>query len=90
MTVQIAVRIRKEIADTLDQAVARGEFATRTEAIRVGLDALARRLREQEIAEEYRRAYGSKPQEEWVGEFGLSLLRSAIASETPADEAHPG
>ena len=82
MTVQIAVRISREVVDALDDAVARGEFATRTEAVRVALDELAQRLRDQEIAEEYRRAYTEKPQEEWIGELGLSLLGTAVASET--------
>lgn len=81
MTVQIAVRISREVVEVLDDAVARGEFATRTEAVRVALDELARRLRDQEIAEEYRRAYTAKPQEEWTGDLGLSLLGTAIASE---------
>lgn len=88
MTIQIAVRIADEIADELDRAVARGEFATRTEAIRVGLEALAKRLRDDEIAKEYRDAYGAKPQEEWVGAFGLTLLQSAVAGEIAANTSH--
>lgn len=80
MTKQIAVRIDTEVADTLDRAVERGEFATRTDAIRSALDALARQIRDREIAEEYRRAYGEKPQEAWVGDIGLVLMGS-----TPTD-----
>ena len=82
MTIQIAVRIPEAVADTLDAAVARGQFATRTDAVRSALDEFARRLRDQEIAEEYRRAYAATPQEEWIGDLGLSLLGAAIAGET--------
>lgn len=86
MTVQIAVRIADEIAEELDRAVSRGEFANRTEAIRVALDCLARRLRDSEIADEYRRAYGSQPQEEWIGELGRSVLDAMVATEK---QTHP-
>ena len=65
----------------MDRAVARGEFSTRTEAIRSALERLTREIRDREIAEEYRRAYTEQPQEEWVGEFGMSLLRSAALAE---------
>lgn len=82
MTVQIAVRISRDVVDVLDEAVARGEFATRTDAVRVALDELARRLRDQEIADEYRRAYTAAPQEEWIGDLGLALLGAAVAAES--------
>ena len=49
MTIQIAVRIPDDIAHAIDGAVDRGEFATRTEAVRVALEGLARRLRDDEI-----------------------------------------
>jgi Arc/MetJ-type ribon-helix-helix transcriptional regulator len=84
MTVRIAVRISDSVAEALDRAVARGEYATRTQALRVALERLERELRDREIAQEYRRAYGEKPQQEWIGELGLALLASAAASEKPA------
>lgn len=87
MTVQIAVRIPNDVAVTIDGAVDRGEFATRTEAVRVALEGLAKRLREDEIRAEYERAYGAIPQEEWLGSFGLSLLSAATVDEPPLDGA---
>ncbi len=85
MTIQIADRIPDDIAQAIDGAVDRGEFATRTEAVRVALEGLAKRLRDDEIQAEYERAYGAIPQEEWVGALGLSLLAAAAADEPPFD-----
>ena len=78
------------MAEALDRAVARGEYATRTQAVRVALERLEREIRDGEIAEEYRRAYGEKPQQEWIGEFGLALLASAVGSERPAGSRRRG
>lgn len=79
MSHQIAVRLSTEDLSQLDAAVNRGEFASRAEAVRAGLELVLARQREQEIAEEYRRAYTERPQEEWVGEAGASLMGEALA-----------
>ncbi len=49
MSVQIPVRIPREDAKKLDDAVARGRFANRSEALREGLALLLREEREREI-----------------------------------------
>lgn len=76
---QIAVRLSNEDLLQLDAAVNRGEFASRAEAVRAGLELVLARQREREIAEEYRRAYAEQPQEPWVGEVGASLMGEALA-----------
>lgn len=81
MTIQIPVRIPEEDAAALDAAVARGAYASRSDAIRQAIDLLLKELREQEIIEAYRRGYGKYPQEEWVGEVGLALLAEFVAEE---------
>ena len=81
MTVQIPVRIPVEDAKRLDEAVARGRFASRSEAIREGLALLLREEREREIDDAYRRAYEKYPQEERVGQDGLILLQRLVESE---------
>lgn len=81
MTVQIPVRIPEEDAEALDAAVARGAYASRSDAIRQAIDLLLRELREQEIVEAYRRGYGKYPQEEWIGEVGIALLTEFVAEE---------
>ena len=86
MTIQIAVRIPENVAHAIDRAVERGEYATRTEAVRVALEGLAKRVRDDEIRSEYERAYGAVPQEEWIGSLGLSLMAAATADESQVDE----
>lgn len=78
MTVQIPVRIPKRDAELLDEAVARGRFASRSEALREGLAMLLREERDREIAEAYRRAYEKYPQEDRVGQDGLILLQRLV------------
>ncbi len=81
MTVQIPVRIPEEDARRLDEAVARGRFASRSEALREGLSNLLREEREREIVDAYRRGYEKHPQEDWVGEVGLWALTQMVAAE---------
>lgn len=86
MTVQIPVRIPERDAELLDEAVARGRFASRSEALREGLALLLREEREREIEEAYRRAYTEFPQEDWVGEVGIALLSALIEVEERGKE----
>ena len=86
MTVQIPVRIPDRDAELLDEAVARGRFASRSEALRQGLALLLRGERDQEIADAYRRAYEKHPQEDWIGEVGLWALSQIVAAEEKGQE----
>lgn len=86
MTVQIPVRIPDEDARKLDEAVASGRFATRSEALREGLAMLLREEREREIEEAYRRAYERYPQEDWIGEVGLWAMTQIVAAEEAGQE----
>ena len=81
MTVQIPVRIPEDDAKALDEAVSRGTFGSRSEAVREAIDMLLKELREREIDEAYRRGYGKHPQEESVGEAGLELFAARVAAE---------
>ncbi len=86
MTVQIPVRIPERDAELLDEAVARGRFASRSEALREGLALLLREEREREIEEAYRRAYEKYPQEDWIGEVGLWALAQIVGAEEAGRE----
>jgi Arc/MetJ-type ribon-helix-helix transcriptional regulator len=86
MTVQIPVRIPDEDARRLDEAVARGRFASRSDALREGLARVLREERDREIAEQYRRGYGKYPQEEWIGEVGLWAMTQIVAAEEAGRE----
>ena len=81
MTVQIPVRIPERDAELLDDAVARGRFASRSDALREGLALVLREEREREIEEAYRRAYTKYPQEDWIGEVGLWAFSQIVAAE---------
>ncbi len=85
MSVQIPVRIPEEDAKKLDDCVARGRFANRSEAFREGLALLLREEREREIEEAYRRAYELCPQEDRVGQDGLILLQQRIEAEEDSE-----
>ena len=74
MTIQVLVRLAEEDVPALDAMVAEGRFASRSEALRAGLAQVLRKEWERAIDEAYRRGYGVKPQEEWVGEIGLAGL----------------
>ena len=62
----------------VDGAVRAGRFESRAAAVREGLERLLRDEREREIAESYRRAYATHPEEEWLGEVGLALAAERI------------
>ena len=81
MTTQVPVRLTDTDLAELDKAVACGTFASRSDALRAGLRAVLRELREREIDESYRRGYGKYPQEEWIGELGLASLEAFFAAE---------
>jgi Arc/MetJ-type ribon-helix-helix transcriptional regulator len=85
MSVQIAVRLADEDLERLDAAVARGAFPSRAAAVRAGLDQLLREEREAHIAEAYRRAYATVPEEDGAGRAGLSLGAALLAGDGPAD-----
>ena len=74
MTIQVPVRLTEEDVAALDEVVASGRFASRSDVLRTALEGLLREEREREIDEAYRRGYGAHPQEEWIGESGLAAL----------------
>jgi Arc/MetJ-type ribon-helix-helix transcriptional regulator len=59
----------------LDNLINEGRFASRSEALRVGLARLVHDERERAIEDAYRRGYGEHPQEEWIGQVGLAGLQ---------------
>jgi Arc/MetJ-type ribon-helix-helix transcriptional regulator len=81
MTVQIPVRLTEVDVSALDQLVASGRFASRSDALRTALASLLREAREREIDEAYARGYGEHPQEEWVGRAGLAAFAAFAESE---------
>jgi Arc/MetJ-type ribon-helix-helix transcriptional regulator len=81
MTIQVPVRLTETDVAALDAVIATGRFASRSEALRAGLERVLREARENEIDAAYRRGYGAAPQDEWVGELGLAGLESFSRAE---------
>ena len=74
MTTQVRVRLTEADLAALDVAIARGRFANRSAALRLGLERILHDERQHEIDQTYAAGYGNHPQEEWVGELGLAGL----------------
>jgi Arc/MetJ-type ribon-helix-helix transcriptional regulator len=85
MTIQVRVRLPDSDVAALDAAIARGQFANRSDALRAGLDRVLYEERQREIDETYVAGYAKHPQEEWVGELGLA----GLAAFDRADAAEP-
>jgi Arc/MetJ-type ribon-helix-helix transcriptional regulator len=81
MTIQVPLRLTERDVAALDEIVASGRYANRSEALRAALARLLREERERQIDEAYARGYGEYPQEEWVGEAGLAALTAFDRSE---------
>jgi Arc/MetJ-type ribon-helix-helix transcriptional regulator len=86
MTKQIPLRISDRDLSALDDLIARGRFASRSSALRAGLDLLLRTERERALEEAYRRGYEAHPQETrsarpgWPPSQHSSRPRSATGS----------
>lgn len=65
---QLVTRIDDALAAQLDELVASGEFASRSEAVRLGLEQLLDRRRRDRLGARIAAAYRAQPQEE--GELG--------------------
>ncbi len=74
MTTQVPVRLTDSDLAALDAAIARGSYASRSDALRAGLERILREERERAIDEAYARGYGEHPQEDWVAKLGLAGL----------------
>jgi Arc/MetJ-type ribon-helix-helix transcriptional regulator len=84
MTKQIPLRISDRDLSALDDLIARGRFASRSSALRAGLDLLhllLRTERERALEEAYRRGYEAHPQETRVGEAGLAAFAAFVEAE---------
>lgn len=65
----------------LDNLIKQGRFANRSEALRAGLARLLHDERERAIEAAYRQGYAEHPQDEWVGQVGLTGLEELDRTE---------
>lgn len=78
---EVLVHLTDAELATLDAAVVRGRFASRSDALRASLERILREECECEIDEAYARGYAKHPQEEWIGVLGLGGLASLDKAE---------
>lgn len=62
MTIQIAVKVPDELLGEVDRLVERGAFASRSQAIRSGLEAMVSSLHRRDLDQRYRDAFASLPE----------------------------
>lgn len=75
MTVQVVARIPADVAARVDELVRTGEFASRSDAVRVALDALIEERRRAAVGQAIVEGYRRIPQA--AGEAGWSDPASA-------------
>jgi Arc/MetJ-type ribon-helix-helix transcriptional regulator len=81
MTIQIAVKLPDELVGELDRLVAGGAFASRSQAIRRGIEALVSVRRREEIDRQYRDAMARLPETTEELDEATRLAVSSIADE---------
>jgi Arc/MetJ-type ribon-helix-helix transcriptional regulator len=81
MTQQMAIRIPNELAEGLDQIVAEGRFANRTEAVRFAIGQLVERERRAAVGEAIVAGYARLPETEEELATANANLRRLVAEE---------
>lgn len=62
MTIQIAVKLSDALANDLDRLVARGDFESRSQAVREGLETVLAAHERERLRERYRDALAHNPE----------------------------
>jgi Arc/MetJ-type ribon-helix-helix transcriptional regulator len=62
MTVQVAVKLPDELAAAIDELVREGSFASRSQALRAGAEAVVAAGGERAAARRYRQAFAREPE----------------------------
>ncbi len=75
---QLVTRVEDELAAAVDELVAAGVVASRSEAVRLGLERLVDRYRRDEIGARITKGYRSVPQTEaevgWADESSVRMI----------------
>lgn len=75
---QLVTRVEDELATAVDELVAAGVVASRSEAVRLGLERLVDRYRRIEIGERITNGYRALPQNEaevgWADESSVRMI----------------
>jgi len=75
---QLVTRVEDELAAAVDQLVEAGIVASRSEAVRLGLERLVDRFRRDEIGAQISRGYRDQPQSDaeigWADESSVRMI----------------
>ena len=75
---QLVTRVEDQLAAAVDELVEAGVVASRSEAVRLGLERLVDRWRRDEIGARIARGYRDRPQDEaelaWADESSLRMI----------------
>lgn len=75
---QLVTRVDDDLAAAVDQLVEAGVFASRSEAVRLGLERLVDRYRRDEIGKRIARGYRERPQGDaevaWADESSIRMI----------------
>lgn len=75
---QLVTRVEDELAAAVDQLVEAGVVASRSEAVRLGLERLVDRFRREEIGAQIARGYTEQPQSDaeigWADESSMRMI----------------
>ncbi len=81
MTTQIAVKLPDDLVAELDRLVARGDFPSRSQAVRSALEGIVAARRQQELDARYRQALARVPETEEELAEARRLATDAIHDE---------
>ena len=75
---QLVTRVEDQLAAAVDELVEAGVVASRSEAVRLGLERLVDRFRRDEIGARIARSYRDRPQDEaevaWADESSVRMI----------------
>jgi Arc/MetJ-type ribon-helix-helix transcriptional regulator len=81
MTIQVAVKLPDTLAGQLDELVQRGAFESRSQALRVGLEAILVEREREQLRIRYRDAMAQQPETPQEIAEATRLAREAIEEE---------
>ncbi len=81
MTVQIAVKLPEALASQLDELVRSGDFESRSQAVRAGLETILVEREREQLRTRYRDAFAQHPETPQELAEATRLAREAIEEE---------
>jgi Arc/MetJ-type ribon-helix-helix transcriptional regulator len=81
MTVQVAVKLPEALAVQLDELVQSGDFESRSQALRLGLETILVEREREQLRARYRDAFAQHPETAQEIAEAMRLAREAIEEE---------